>query len=314
MKYLLISFLFVCIDAAAQVDQEGPLPPWQKGFLDIHHITTGRGNAAFMLFPDGTSLLFDAGDLPAENFRKKYAPLKVVPAYPDASLTPAQWIVNYIRQVLPPGHQQQIDYAVVSHFHSDHYGAISEVDSALPVRCLLDRGLSFPTDLRQYYGRDTLFARYLRLGQWLRTRADAWQPLAAGSDTQIVLKYDPASYPSFAVRNIKANGTVWTGRGHETHDYFSAAQVLDTSRHFNENPLSLALKISYGRFDYFTGGDNTGLQGYGMPWWFDVETPIAMGVCGGDQGLVGGDLVVLGAQRGGEDDVVEQAGIGLADQ
>jgi len=53
---------------------------------------------------------------------------------------------------------------------------------------------------------------------------------------------------------------------------------LDDQGKFNENPLSLAIKISFGRFDYFTGGDNTGLQGFGMPYWFDVETPMAKSV------------------------------------
>jgi len=51
--------------------------------------------------------------------------------------------------------------------------------------------------------------------------------------------------------------------------------VTDARGKFNENPLSLALKISYGNFDYFTGGDMTGMQGYGQPEWFDVETPVA---------------------------------------
>ena len=44
---------------------------------------------------------------------------------------------------------------------------------------------------------------------------------------------------------------------------------------YNENTLSLALKVSYGKFDYFTGGDMTGLQGFGLPIWFDMETPVA---------------------------------------
>ena len=38
------------------------LPAWTPGTLDIHQIVTGRGNAAFMMFPDGTTLLLDAGD------------------------------------------------------------------------------------------------------------------------------------------------------------------------------------------------------------------------------------------------------------
>jgi hypothetical protein len=37
------------------------LAPWQPGFLDTHHINTGRGNSTLMVMPDGTSLLIDAG-------------------------------------------------------------------------------------------------------------------------------------------------------------------------------------------------------------------------------------------------------------
>ena len=28
------------------------LPEWQAGYLDIHQISTGRGNAAYLIFPD----------------------------------------------------------------------------------------------------------------------------------------------------------------------------------------------------------------------------------------------------------------------
>jgi len=37
-------------------------PPWTQGHLDIHQISTGRGNAALVILPDGTTLLVDAGD------------------------------------------------------------------------------------------------------------------------------------------------------------------------------------------------------------------------------------------------------------
>ncbi|MCC6165274.1 MAG: hypothetical protein IT182_18160 [Acidobacteria bacterium] len=39
-----------------------PLPAWQPGTLDIHIINTGRGDAALLVLPDGTTLQFDAGD------------------------------------------------------------------------------------------------------------------------------------------------------------------------------------------------------------------------------------------------------------
>ena len=28
------------------------LPEWQAGYLDIHQISTGRGNAAYLIFPE----------------------------------------------------------------------------------------------------------------------------------------------------------------------------------------------------------------------------------------------------------------------
>ena len=34
--------------------------------LDIHQISTGRGNAGLYIFPDGTTLLVDAGELPTK--------------------------------------------------------------------------------------------------------------------------------------------------------------------------------------------------------------------------------------------------------
>jgi len=56
---LLIALLFLHFQSFAQELGE-PLPAWQEGHLDIHHINTGRGAAAFYIFPDGTTLLVDA--------------------------------------------------------------------------------------------------------------------------------------------------------------------------------------------------------------------------------------------------------------
>jgi hypothetical protein len=102
--------------------------------------------------------------------------------------------------------------------------------------------------------------------------------LQVGAANQIVLKNAPEKFPTFLVRGVKRNGTIWTGNGNQTFEYFSEDSILDAKKKFNENPLSLAIKLSYGKFDYFTGGDNTGLQGYGLPSWFDVETPMAKAV------------------------------------
>ena len=39
--------------------------------------------------------------------------------------------------------------------------------------------------------------------------------LKPGRNDQIVLRRDAAKYPNFEVRNVAANGEVWTGVGHQ---------------------------------------------------------------------------------------------------
>ena len=48
-----------------------PLPPWKEGYLDLHHINTGRGSSAYYIFPDGTTMLVDAGEMNPENERNR---------------------------------------------------------------------------------------------------------------------------------------------------------------------------------------------------------------------------------------------------
>lgn len=108
--------------------------------------------------------------------------------------------------------------------------------------------------------------------------ACTWNAWKQGGTTKSGCSSNLGEYPLFSVRNVKVNGTIWTGEDDNTFEYFQPEEVLDEHGRFNENPLSLALKISYGDFDYFTGGDVTGAQGLGEPWWFDVETPVAKAV------------------------------------
>ena len=93
------------------------------------------------------------------------------------------------------------------------------------------------------------------------------EKLKVRSKTQITQNINPARYATFQVRNIKSNGEIWSGKGDEV---ISVMPDSIPSKDYNENPLSLALKISYGKFDYFTGGDMTSLHGFGLPSWFDI--------------------------------------------
>ena len=87
----------------------------------------------------------------------------------------------------------------------------------------------------------------------------------------------PEKYPSFEVRNIMANGEIWTGVGSTTRHHFPPLSAANTVRP-TENMSSLGLRLSYGSFDYFTGGDIPGIVLEGQTGWYDVETPVAQAV------------------------------------
>ena len=72
-------------DVSPPVRAGEPLPPWTAGTLDIHQIATGRGNAAFMRFPDGTTMLVDAGD---------GGEISNADPRPDGSRSPGKWIAS----------------------------------------------------------------------------------------------------------------------------------------------------------------------------------------------------------------------------
>jgi len=282
LVYSLVFFLFYNCNQKKEIKNidissiVNAFEPWRKGFLDIHHLSTGAGDATFFIFPDGTTMLFDAGSLDKKKFEKKYHPLKASSVKPDTSLTAAQNIAAYINNL---NSNKNIDYAIVSHFHEDHYGSFVELGKLINYDKIIDRDYpyyNYPFDLKNYLIKDTTFQEYI---SFLNTSNSRVESLDVGSSSQISLLKDTQEYPTFKVHNVKSNATIWTGKDSETFKYFTKDEMISFYKgKYNENPLSLALKISYGDFDYFTGGDNTGLQGFGLPYWFDVETPMAKAV------------------------------------
>lgn len=307
MKYFLpiVFFLLAAVSVYGQVAEAGkPLPAWQKGYLDLHHINTGRGNAAFYILPDGTTMLVDAGELSPLDSRT-FTPRNAV-IRPNDSKKPYEWIAEYIRQVAPAGDRTGIDYAVLTHFHDDHFGAwypdaplspskqyrltgITGVGTLLPVRMLIDRGYpgyTVPFDMRKKAadnaGGEIAFGN--TMDNYFRFQAEQQQEgmrmagLKAGSRDQLVLLHDTGAYPSFYIRNIKCNQWIWTGRDSSVSSPFPPQDTANKATWPDENSLSLALTIHYGPFTYYTGGDNPGNVFFGEKPWRDVETPMARAI------------------------------------
>ncbi len=194
------------------------LPAWSPGMLDIHHISTGRGNSAFFVLPDGTTLLVDAG--------ASGSGVPETDPHPDASRTPGAWIARYIQRHLPP-RATTLDYALITHFHPDHMGqvlanspdaadgsykltGITEVDSAVPIHTLVDRGwpdYSYPAPIK-----DATMANYRSFLEARRKKGMTVERFQPGARSQFRLRYNAAQFP-FEIRNIIANGEVWTGTG-----------------------------------------------------------------------------------------------------
>ena len=295
--FFAIAFIWIGLSFGCAVNstvQKAKWEPWKPGVLDITHIHTGRGDAMFTIFPDGTTLIFDVGELDAEGSQARYYPLRIGPRVrPD--LRAGEHVAAVIEALLPKSHQTHIDYALISHFHADHYGFIStssplseqgpyqlsgitDLAEAFHIRKLIDRGApdyNLPIDLATYYSRyDRTFANYLSFVSTRLNQGLSVEPLLVGDKDQITATRDPNAYSDFFVRNLAANGNIWTGTDDTTRQHIPQSELVRDNR-FNGNPLSLAIQFHYGKFDYFTGGDLTGLQGFGQPVWFDLETPLA---------------------------------------
>jgi len=109
--------MFLKGDSVASIGN--PLPNWKSGYLDIHHINTGRGNAAYFILPDSTNMLVDAGESDTSDERTLTPRNTVI--HPNNSKLPFEWISYYIQKVTPFA-VNHLDFAIISHFHEDHFG------------------------------------------------------------------------------------------------------------------------------------------------------------------------------------------------
>lgn len=206
--------------------------------------------------------------------------------------------MDYIEQFIPKENRRQVDYALITHYHDDHFGemdavremsdegnyrltGITEVGYQLPIKTLLDRGSDFPIDLKDTsiqkklnqndpFGMIATLKNYWEFVDYQsKTNGLQHETLQAGKLNQIALKNEPENFPNFTVRNIVVNGNIWSG---ENEDIFS---LFSKGEYPGENSLSTGIKISYGEFDYFTGGDINGIDALGGTDMNSIESHIA---------------------------------------
>ena len=205
-------------------------------------------------------------------------------------MRPGQWIGRYILRHIPKKHRPQLDYFVASHFHPDHIGdvrvdsplapgkvyklsGVTDIAAMLPIRKILDRGFpdyNYPAPIQKM---GAFAENYLRFVAARRANGETVERIAVGRDDQIRPLYaNLHDYAAFGVRTIAANGEVWDG-ANGVRQLFPALAGLKKEDHPNENTCSIALRVSYGDFAYFTAGDLTSYSFDGARPWRDVLGP-----------------------------------------
>ena len=100
------------------------LPSWKEGMLDIHMIASDYGENTFVVMPDGTTMLIDAGDPKAEV------------------------VSRYIRHFSP--RPDGLDYFFLTHFHKDHTGGATAVEANFEIGRKIDRNSFTPGSHNQF--------------------------------------------------------------------------------------------------------------------------------------------------------------------
>ena len=238
------------------------LPKWQEGYMDIHTIATGRGDATFIVLPDGTTFMIDAGD----NGKVKDK------QHPDTTKRAGEWQAIYMKKVMEglPGNGK-VDYAMITHLHDDHMGAfrqmlpgkngyglsgITLVGELVGYNKLLDRG--YPTyDFPNKHLNNTnkkFMPEYFKFVEYQVKNGMKMERFRAGALNQIYLVHNPKKYKkNFEIRNLCANAEVWTGEGEKAVKAYKGDPNL-----FDENVNSCGVRITYGDFRYYNTGDLSG--------------------------------------------------------
>ena len=263
------------------------LQAWQPGVLEIHQIATNRGNSALLILPDGTTLMVDAGALYGDT------PYLSEPR-PSKTLRPGESIGRYVqRRLHSSGLEPQIDVFLLTHLHADHLGdlpphatpnpqgfiptGVSDVDALVPIHRFIDRAspdYSYPAAAKADFQKN--YRAFLTARQKAGTPVERFH---VGTKDQFRLLKTANAYPSFEIRNLAANGEVWTGTGESTAKHFPELSTLKPADYPSENCCSAAIRLRYGNFSYYTGGDLPCDTNYGRDPWRDIETPVGQ-VCG----------------------------------
>lgn len=214
---------------------------WTPGNLEIHHINIGQGNATLVVSPTGKSLLIDVGE-----------------SYWNSSAD-ANVIGPYVENVLG---SKYIDYVLITHFHCDHIGYIGYGGLwNLIEQQNFTIGHMIHRDYESYLGQTS--STFSNWKTYLEGAGkNKLNPIIAVEGTNLI---DLGGGVTVDILTCDGNGVIFPGNF--SNDAYPPS----------ENDYSIGLKLSYGSFDEWIGGDLDGefcTSNYGYSY-HDIESGVA---------------------------------------
>jgi len=181
--------------------------------LDVYFIDTEGGQATLFVSPSGQSMLIDTG---WPGFESRDAN-RIAVAAKAAGVT-------------------QIDYLVITHYHTDHVGGVPQLAALLPIKHFVDHGTSFEHGA----DADQLFQAYTNVR-------------ASGKHIE-VKPGDTIPISGLKVRVLTAAGNLISDGG-KPNPYCEGTKMRDVDA--TENARSLGTLITFGKFRIVDLGDLT---------------------------------------------------------
>ena len=191
----------------------------RDGRLDIYFIDVEGGAATLFVTPSGETMLIDSG-------------------YPDYGGRDRDRILKVVKDVAG---KSQIDHAVVSHWHLDHYGNHAALASQIKIGQFWDRGI--PESLME----DDKFGD--RIVQYRAASQNQSKAVKVGD----ALPLKSATTP-LAVKVVTASGDVLPNEG-PMNPY--ADKHVPQKDDPTDNAKSISLLLSFGKFRFLCCGDLT---------------------------------------------------------
>ena len=199
--------------------------------LDIYFIDTEGGQATLLVSPSGQTMMIDTG----------FAGLDT--ANPDKEVGRD---ADRIAAVAKLADVKRIDTLLVSHFHGDHVGGVTQLTQRLPVRVFVDDGPAV---------QDVPILKQ-RVGEYSEIYAAAF----AKGQHKVVTAGDKIAVEGLDVTVMAANGKPIARKG-DANPYCEG--IAPRPEGNPEDTESIGVLVQFGRFRFANFGD--------MPWGKEVE-------------------------------------------